>query len=259
MIKRVRFATRRADIEPDDFAVTWLKAASAVAADCPDGVRPLRATLCTGVPGVIDVQKHDGVDLQWFTDVDHLERFDGWQATVAIEPAADRLRRVLDGDASPVIVVDEAILRGADWLEQRWRRGGVKLKHMAIAKRADGLSPDEFSERWRSRAGTLKRSGSASAIPIPEGALGNAYVQNHPIARGVGEWAYDAFNEVYFDELDDLRRRSDWFAESLGMGTEDDLVSQNWFLVASEEVLIGSPGAGAGAPTVHPGRERQRR
>jgi len=241
MIKRVRFATRKADIDSDNFAVTWLETASAVAADCPDGARPLRATLCTSVPGIIDVQKHDGVDLQWFSDIDHLERFDRWQATVALEPVADRLRRVLDYDASPVIVVDEAILRGADWLEQRWRWGGVRLKHMAIARRAAGLSPAEFSERWRRRAGTLKRSGSAQAIPIPKEALGNAYIQNHPIARGAGEWAYDAFNEVYFDELEDLRRRSDWFVESLGTGTEDDLVSQNWFLAASEEVLISGP------------------
>jgi len=241
MIKRVRFATRRADIDPDGFALTWREAASAVVADCPEGVRPLRAALCTSVPGVIDVQKHDGVGLQWFSDIDHLELFDRWQDTVALDPAGDRLRRVLDCDASPVIVMEEAILRGEDWLEQRWRRGGEKLKHMAIGRRAAGLSPAEFSERWRSRAGTLRRSGSAQAIPIPKEALGNAYVQNHPIARAGGEWAYDAFNEVYFDELEDLRRRSDWFAESLGIGTEDDLVSQNWFLAASEVVLIGGP------------------
>jgi hypothetical protein len=241
MIKRVRFATKRADVEPDGFAAALLEAASAIVANCPEGVRPLRVALCTSVHGVIEVQKHDGVGLSWFGDVDHLERFERWQDTPALEPVADRLRRVLDCDASPVIVVDEAILRGEDWLEQRWRRGGEKLKHMAIARRAADLSRAEFSERWRSRAGTLGRPGSAQAIPIPKEALGNAYVQNHPIARAAGEWAYDAFNEVYFDELDGLRRRSDWFAESLGIGTEDDLVSQNWVLAASEEVLIGGP------------------
>jgi hypothetical protein len=241
VIKRVRFATRRADVGPDDFARAWREAAAAVAIACPEEVRPWRASLCTSVPGVIGEQRHDGVHLQWFRDGDHLERFDRWEETVKPEAAADRLRQVLDCDASPVIVADEAVMRGADWLEERWRHGGVKLKHMAIARRAAGLSPAEFSERWRSRAGTLRSSGSAQAVRIPEAARGLAYVQNHPIARGAGEWAYDAFNEVYFDELDDLRQRSDWFAEALGGGTEDDLVSQNWFLVACEEVLIDGP------------------
>jgi hypothetical protein len=240
VIKRVRFATRTAGVEPDGFASAWRVAAAAVVDACPEEARPWRAALCTSVPGVIDAQRHDGVDLQWFRDDGHLERFDRWRETVELEPA-DRLRQVLDSDTSPVIVVDEAIMRGADWLEERWRQGGEKLKHMAIAHRATGLSPAEFSELWRSRAGMIRRSGSSQAMPIPEVARGNAYVQNHPIPRAAGEWAYDAFNEVYFDELDALRRRSEWFAETLGSGTEDDLVSQNWFLVASEEVLIGGP------------------
>ena len=241
MIKRVRFATRRAGVSPDGFALAWREAAAATVLACPEGVRPLRAALCTSVPGVIDVQRHDGVDLLWFGDGEHLGRFDRWQETAGPDPAADRLRQVLDGDASPVLVVDEAVLRGADWLEERWRQGGEKLKHMAVARRAAGLTPAEFSERWRSRAGMLRRSGSAQATPIPEEARGLAYVQSHPITRATGEWAYDAFNEVYFDDLEDLRRRSEWFAESLGTGTEDDLVSQNWFLAASEEVLIAGP------------------
>ncbi len=211
----------------------------------------MRAALCTSVPGVIEVQKHDGVGLEWFSDADHLERFDRWRDTAALEPAADRLRRVLDADASPVIVVDEAILRGEDWLEQRWRQGGEKLKHMAIARRAAGLTPAEFSERWRSRAGTVRRPRRHQAVPIPDEARGNAYVQNHPRPRAVGDWAYDAFNEVYFDDLDGLRRRSDWFTESLGAGTEDDLVSQNWFLVGvrrgADRRSLGT-GRGHGAP-----------
>ena len=32
--------------------------------------------------------------------------------------------RVADRDASPVIVAEESVLRGADWLGQRWRDGG---------------------------------------------------------------------------------------------------------------------------------------
>jgi hypothetical protein len=240
MIKRVRFATRRADVEAAHFAATWREASAAVAAACPDDARPLRAALCTSVPGVVGDQRHDGVSLAWFSDDDHLARFDRWWDTAGSEPA-DRLRQTWDDAASPVIVVDEVVVRGEDWLEQRWRQGGQKLKHMAIARRATHLSAAEFSAVWRNRAGMVRRPGAAEATPIPEVARGNAYVQNHPVARADGEWAYDAFNEVYFDDIESLRRRADWFAEALGTGTEDDFVSVNWFLVASEEVLIAAP------------------
>jgi hypothetical protein len=240
MIKRVRFATRRADVGPEIFAATWREAAAAVVAGCPDDARPLRAALCTSVAGVGGVQCHDGVALTWFGDADQLARFERWWDAGAGGPA-EQLHQIWDDAASPVIVFDEAIMRGEDWLEERWRQGGPKLKHMAIARRAAHLSPAEFSAVWRNRAGMVRRPGAAEATPIPEEARGKAYVQNHPVARAVGEWPYDAFNEVYFDDIESLRRRAEWFAESLGSGTEDDFVSQNWFLVASEEVLIGGP------------------
>jgi hypothetical protein len=62
-------------------------------------------------------------------------------------------------------------------------------------------------------------------------------VQNHPTPRADGDWPYDAVNEVYFDDLDALRVRVEFFAETLGDQTEDDLVGDNWFVVAREEVV----------------------
>jgi hypothetical protein len=128
-------------------------------------------------------------------------------------------------------------MRGADWLEHRWRDGGVKLKHMAIARRAGGLTPAEFSERWRSRAGQLRRPGAAQVVVIPDEARGRAYVQNHPRVRATGEWAYDALNEVYFDDVESLRTRIKWFQENLRDQAEDDLVSRSWFVAVQEEIL----------------------
>ena len=74
---------------------------------------------------------------------------------------------------------------------------------------------------------------------IPEDARGLAYVQNHPRPRPEGEWAYDALNEVYFDDLDSLRTRIEWFREHL-LDQEDDLVRENWFIVAREEVVLAT-------------------
>ena len=70
-------------------------------------------------------------------------------------------------------------MRGATWLDQRWREGGESLKHMAIARRAAGLTPAEFSDAVEETgAGKVGR-----AIVIPDGRAGQAYVQNHPVRR----------------------------------------------------------------------------
>lgn len=155
----------------------------------------LRAVLCTTVDG-----SPETILIEWF---DH----------------------VPDGDAD--VLAHEHVLRGTDWLEDRWRVGGPRLKHMALAARAPGLTAEEFSERWRGRAGKV------GATPIPEVAKGQAYAQNHPLP---GEWAYDAVNEVWFDDEPDLRARIAFFAE-LGDDAEDDLVGEHRFVAVREELL----------------------
>jgi hypothetical protein len=111
---------------------------------------------------------------------------------------------------------------------------------MAVALRAEGLTQAEFSERWQARAGQVRRAGDTAVTAIPDEARGLAYAQNHPRPRPSGEWAYDAVNEVWFDDLDSLQRRVEWFRENLRDGAEDDLVRVNWFLVVREEVVLAS-------------------
>ncbi len=239
MIKRIRFATRAPGLSPDAFLDSWRDAVGQVV-DAPVEVRPTRAALCHTLPDAVGTDvKHDGVGLEWFSDADHLARYDAWLDTDDGRALTSAIHDVLVPDASPLILADERVMRGADWLEQRWRAGGDKFKHMAVALRATGLSPAEFSELWKSRAGQVRRAGDEKATVIPDVARGLAYVQNHPRPRSTGEWAYDAVNEVYFDDLAGLRLRVDWFRDNLD-GTEDDLVRENWFLVVREEVLFDS-------------------
>jgi hypothetical protein len=237
VIKRICFATPKKDVSPEAFSAAWPYAVAA-AADAPPEVRPSRIAVCLTLPDLSGPdRRHDGIGIEWFADAGHLERFTEWLGT----PDGRRLRlradRVADRDASPVIVADESILRGADWLEQRWRGGGPKLKHMAVAVRASGLTPAEFSQAWRSRAGQIRRPGAADVTVIPNDARGHAYVQNHPQPRTAGEWAYDAVNEVYFDDLESLRIRITWLRENLSGQAEADLVRQSWFIAGQETVL----------------------
>jgi hypothetical protein len=201
---------------------------NARAAGAPRDVEPLRATVCTALPDPPDGEpKHDTVGLEWFADADHLGRFEAW------------LDRTHPGSLGvPTVVADEVVLRGADWLEQRWRDRGPKLKHMALAMRSSELTAAEFSERWKAHAGGFTRRGG-TRTSIPDDARGLAYVQNHPRPREVGEWAYDAVNEVYFDDRAGLELRIAWFRENVDP-SDDELVRQSWFLAVREAVLFSA-------------------
>jgi hypothetical protein len=234
VIKQIEFATRRSNVSPTEFAEVWRTVASA-GAEAPPEIRPRRITLCTTLPEEGVAQRHDGVILRWFDDRHHLEAFEQWSIAAAAE--AGQQGAVIDLASSAVVVAEEVVQRGADWLEERFREGGEKLKHMAIARRAANLSPAEFSAMWRGRAGTVRRAGDSKTTAIPEEARGLAYVQNHPLPREDGEWPYDAVNEVYFDDLESLQRRVAWFAANLGGTAEEDLIGENWFLSVREEVV----------------------
>lgn len=237
MIKQFEFATRRSGVTPAEFATVWRPAAS-VGARAPQGVRPRRIVVCPVLSGEVLASRHGAVAQRWFDDADHLERFEHWRAKAGARQALDD---VTDPVTSPVVVAEESVLRGGEWLEHRWREGGKKLKHMALARRAADLTPAEFSARWRERAGTVKRAGESSATVIPDEARGLAYVQNHPLPVPLpvagGEWAYDAINEVYFDDHQGLRKRMQWFEANVGEGSEDDLFEANWYLCLREDLL----------------------
>jgi hypothetical protein len=178
--------------------------------------------------------------MEWFDDKDALQRFEIWLRSESGQRAKDAAGAV-EPAATVVIVAEEVVMRGADWLARRWADGAMKLKHMALARRAAGLTPAAFSERWRSRHGTIGGAGSVPAIAIPDEAKGYAYVQNHPLPSATMEWRYDAVNEVYFDDLPALRRRIDFFRKNDVGRAEGDLVSDAAFVAVTERVVDSAP------------------
>ena len=228
MIKRIRLATSNSGLGREEFAVR-LRDAAAAAAAAPEQARPARLSVSVAAPEADPDQAYDGVTLEWFTDADHRSRFEAWLSTGDGQAVTRLLGEAADLKASPVVVSDERVARGADWLANRWRQGGPKLKQLAIARRADELTLAQFLGRWRNRAGKL------GAAPIPEEFRGLAYIQNHPQVTAGQDWAYDAINEVYFDDVAGLLARMAYFARELTDTAESDLVSENWFLAVREE------------------------
>jgi hypothetical protein len=235
VIKRIRFASKKRALSFGTFSAAWPEAV-ALAAHAPPDARPSRAAVCTTLPGITGpAPKHDGIGIEWFADADHLRRFQDWLGTPQGRGLLERVGTIVDRDASPVVVAEEHVVRGADWLERRWRCGGAKFKHMAIALRASRLTAAEFSRRWRGHAGQVRSAGGLQVTVIPDTVRGRAYVQNHPSPRTVGEWAYDALNEVYFDDIAGLLGRVEWFRENPPQ--DDDMFGQSWFIAAREEIV----------------------
>lgn len=230
MIKRIRLATSKSGLGNEEFSRRWRDAVAAGAV-APEPARPSRLTVATALRDVVADQRYDGVALEWFTSESHLLRYEAWLRTPDGGLPERLLAQAVEHGASPVVVADERVARGADWLERRWQDAGPKLKQLAIAKRADGLTLPQFLDLWRSRAGTI------GATPIPDAFRGLAYIQNHPRAMAGREWAYDAVNEVYFDDAGSLLARIAYFARELTDRAESDLVSANWFLAVREEPI----------------------
>jgi hypothetical protein len=218
MIKRIEFGPA----EPS--GVESQVAAARAAGQAPPGARPLRVAICTSLPEVLAGPPHALITMGWFRDQRHLDAYETWRASTG--PAA----------GGPVIIAEEVVMRGRDWLAGRWQGGGPKLKHMALARRAAGLTPAEFSARWRGRAGLVGGPGGG-AVVIPDQARGLAYVQNHPLASTPQPQPYDAVNEVYFDDEGSVRTRIEWFDRHLPDSREEGLVDQAWFVAAREDVI----------------------
>lgn len=168
------------------------------------------------------------VEVLWFDDA---ARRPPVSTTEPIAPATGPATEgTLGGaveDGTIVLPVDEVVVRGADALADRWVAGGERYKMVSFGRRNPALTRAAFIERWRAEAGRL------GGDRIPDEVRGLAYVQDHPVAD---DPPLDAVNEVWFDELDGLRRRARWFA---ARPIPADLMSPPdcWSLYLRETVL----------------------
>jgi hypothetical protein len=235
MIKRIQLVRRLRSLPAPDFDAGWTAALARAVAEAPEAVQPLRAVACLALP-LEGEPLHDGISMLWFADVAALQRHERWQRSAGLQPSAAEL---LDSSRTLELVTREVVLRGAEWLVQRWRSREPKFKHMALARRARGLTAAEFSERWRKRPGQIGGEQTPS-LAIPEAAKGRAYCQNHPLPdcqSADTDPGYDAVNEVYFDRLEDMQARIAFFRDHPVAQLDADLVSEPAFLIVREQVL----------------------
>jgi hypothetical protein len=200
-VKVVRFL----DAVPEGGLVgAWERATAC----CPESGRPERVAV--GVPVELDGLTgagFAGVDVQWFAGEDGALVNEAWLVHVGL------------GVAAALVVAEEVVVRGHDYLAARWAGGGERYKMLSFGRRNPRWTPAEFSARWKHDA------GSVGGAPIPDEVRGLAYVQNHPLSGR--EWPFDAVNEVWFERLDDMRRRGEYLATRLAAAphTADSLMA----------------------------------
>lgn len=108
------------------------------------------------------------------------------------------------------------------------------VKLIALVKRKDGMTLEEFSRYWREHHGPL-------AISMLPGV--KRYVQNHAVrlASG-GDPQIDGVVELWFDDLEAQRRCAAFWASDEGKPIRDDEErfidrSKMIFFVAEEKVI----------------------
>jgi len=228
-VKVVRFLAGGPSLA-EDLRRRWTAALARDPGARPAVGRPVRLALAVPLDQSELPPRFAAIDLQWFAGVTEALANDAWLG--AADPDLC-LGSPLFGGSSCQVVADEAVLRGGDYLDARWRLGGERLKMMSFGRRNPRLTPREFSARWRNEAGRLGDER------IPDDVRGLAYVQNHPVPLDGHEWPLDAVNEVYFERLDHLRRRAEWFAARQEAAPAETFMSpaETWSMLVREAPL----------------------
>lgn len=235
-VKVVRFLAGGSSL-PDELRSRWARALTGDAAATPPGGpvgRPVRVALAVPVdlPG-LPPPRFAAIDLQWFADSGEALANEAWLD--AVDPALCGGSSLL-GAGSCLVLADEVVLRGRDYVVARWEQGGDRYKAMHFGRRNPTLTPQEFSARWRRQAGRLGDE------EIPGDVRGLAYIQNHPVPVTGHVWPLDAVNEVYVERADHLVRRASWFAArqeaALRTGAESFMSpTETWSMFVQESPL----------------------
>jgi uncharacterized protein (TIGR02118 family) len=109
------------------------------------------------------------------------------------------------------------------------------VKVIALLKKKDGLTQEEFSRYWREKHGVLV----AKTVPGLK-----RYVQNHVMKLPGGrEPSIDGLAELWYDDMESWRKSAEWYLGDIGKiirDDEDNFIdkSKMVFIVAEEDEVF---------------------
>jgi hypothetical protein len=229
-MKTVTFVARSASVNLSEFGRLWRRQADERLAALPADAMPVRLVHYVARPRRSSVCC-DGVAVAWFDDVQEAIRHQQWDAdrsgsgpSVAISQSS--------------FVVEERIVSGGDWLDDRWSRPDPEPTAALIGciQAVPGLTRGQFRDYWWDQHRPL-----ADRL-IPDDVGTTAYVHNYVLDESASRWA--GIGEMYERSMDTARRRGDWFASEAArplLADEDRFLvrATRQVLVTDQEVVMG--------------------
>jgi len=114
------------------------------------------------------------------------------------------------------------------------------VKMIAMVKKKDDLSVQEFAEYWYQKHAQL----ALKILPQSVTAGWKKYLQNYALnINGEAHAPYDGIAEIYFSDLPAFRKWNDWYFSDQGKVLRDDEInfmdpSQTVVIIVEEKVVM---------------------
>jgi len=115
------------------------------------------------------------------------------------------------------------------------------VKMIAMVKKKEGLSIEEFAQYWYLKHAPL----ATKLVPQSVTAGWKKYLQNYALSlNGKAHAPYDGVAEIYFSDLAAFWKWNDWYYSEDGKALRDDEDnfmdrSQTVVIIAEEKMVIG--------------------
>jgi len=224
MIKVITMMKRKEGLRLEEFNQYWYeKHASLARKVIPKEVAPKQYVHDYPVAFAEDwVPAFDGIEWLCFDNVQSLIGWNEWFMSEGAEILHEDELNFVDPGTRVAMVVEEKVIiperKGAGG-ERAGGKGTNVVKLMAMLKRKDGMSPEEFGKHW------YEDHGPMAARIIPETVRIRRYVQNHAVRLIEDqEPRFDGIVEFCLEGLDSLDAWMAFYASNEGKIIRDDEV-----------------------------------
>jgi len=225
MIKFITMMKRKEGCRPEEFNQYWYEKHTPLARKViPKEMAPKKYVHDYAVAFAEGwVPAFDGIEWLCFDNVQGLIRWNDWFMSEEAEILHEDELRFVDPATRVTMVVEEKVIiperKGAGGEGVGGKGTNVVLKLMAMLKRKEGMSPEQFGKHW------YEDHGPMAARVIPDTVRIRRYVQNHALRlKEDQEPCFDGLVEFCLEGMGSLDAWMAFYASEEGKIIRDDEV-----------------------------------